>query len=120
MEVLKGLRDELATPDSEGNALLERIVEVVGLPVLDVIGIFELAIDVDVDVVEEAEVEFLSDNVFVVLLQVHKTSMIGFFECPEEVSTDVICVVFRSSNRNLFAVVSDSVPPVVLLPGFPR
>jgi hypothetical protein len=117
--LLRTLQDSLSAPDCEGDALLEGIVEVVGLPVLDVVGVLQLSVDVDVDVFQEAEVELLANDILVVLLEMYKTSVVGFLECPEEVVTDVICVVLRGTNSDLLAIMCNGVAPVVFLSRFP-
>lgn len=112
--------DSLAAPDGEGDAFLEWVIEVVGLPVLDIIGILQLAIDVDINVLQEAKIELLADNIFMVLLQVHEAAVIRLFECPQEVITDVVCIVLGGTNSDLLSVVCHSVAPVVFLPGLPE
>lgn len=52
------------------------------MPVINVIGVLELAVDIDVDIFQKAKVKLLADDILVILLQVHKTTVVSLFECP--------------------------------------
>lgn len=45
----------------------------------------------------------------------HQTSMIGFLQRPKKVLADIISIVLRRSDRDLFAVLLETVAPIVLL-----
>lgn len=113
------IEDSLSAPDCEGDALLERVVEVVGLPILDVVGVLQFSIDIDVHIFQKAEVELLADDILVVLLKVYKAAVISLLECPEEVVTDVVCIVFGCPDSDLLSVVCNGIAPVVFLSRLP-
>lgn len=121
----------LSTPDPEGYALLEVVVEVISLPVLDVISELEesaisshqyfvladleLPIKLDIHVVQESQVQLLANYILLSLLQMHQTTMIRFPQSPEEISADVICVALRCANGDLLPVLLHTISPIVLL-----
>lgn len=71
--------DVLAAPLPEHQAVLEGVVEGIGLPVRGVVGEFDFAIQLDVDVVQEGQVQRLAD---------HEGFALG-----EEQSTAIVCVL---------------------------
>lgn len=118
--VYVGIGSLLSAPDGEGDTLLERVVEVVGLPVFDVIGVLQLSIDIDIYVFEEAKIQLLTNDVFVVFLQVHEAAIVCFLQRPQEVVTNIICVVFRCADRDFLAIMCNSIAPIVFLSRLPR
>jgi hypothetical protein len=48
--------DILSAPDNPSDALLEGIVEIVGLPILDIISELQLSVELEVDIFEKAQV----------------------------------------------------------------
>lgn len=96
--------DVLATPSPEGYRFLEIVVEVIALPILNIVGeLFVLAgaihveltclqftIQLDFNVIQETEIELGPDDIGMVLLQQQSSAVIRLFQSPEEILRDVI------------------------------
>ena len=91
---------------------MECVVEVVCLPVVDVIGELDesdvkltfhlsmcctaylnLAIQLDFNVIQEAQIKLLANYISLALLQQQTAAMIGMLDTPEEILRDVIFVI---------------------------
>ncbi len=74
----------------------------------------QLAVDLDVDVLEEAQIQLLANDVLLALLQVQQTAVVGLLDRREEVVADVVAVMLGRADRDLLAVLLDGIAPVVL------
>lgn len=110
--------DVLAAPDPEGDRLLEVIVEVVILPIINVVGelLFSVSsypppmasfhslirvsthldftVQLDLDIIQEAQVQLLTDHIGLVLGQQESTTVVRPLDCRQEVVRDVVGIVF--------------------------
>lgn len=76
--------DVLASPLPEHDAVLEGMMEGVLLPVLSVIGELDLSVQSDMDVVEERQVERLTNDICVALGKPQCAAVHGLLESFEE------------------------------------
>ena len=77
-------------------------MEGIGLPERRVIGELDLAVQPDVDVVEEGQVKRLADHVRLALGQVKGASVVGILEALQELIGDVVGVVGRRPDPHRF------------------
>jgi hypothetical protein len=77
--------DLLAAPDDPGDGFLEVVVEVIRLPVLDIVRELEFTIKLQVNVVQEAQIQLLANHVRGAFLKVHGAALVGLVESPQQV-----------------------------------
>lgn len=94
--------DVFATPDHEGDALLEGVVEIVVLPIFNIVSELETlcqrassrsdlsthlqcTIELDINIVQDREINLLANDVCLSFFEVHKTAVLCLFESPDEV-----------------------------------
>lgn len=87
--------DVLAAPLPEHDRVLERVRERVGLPVRRVVGEPDLAVPLDLHVVQEGQIERLSDQVQLVLLELQGAAVVSLLEAGVEIISDIVRVVAR-------------------------
>ena len=107
--------DLLAAPDPESDGPLEVVVKVVLLPVLDVVRELDFSIKPQVHIVQEAQIELLTDHVGRALLQVNSTSVVGLLESPQQVRRDVVGVILGSPDSHPVAILGLAATPLVLV-----
>lgn len=84
--------DVLAAPFPKHEAVLEWVGKGVFLPVGRIVGELDLALEVDLDVVEEGQIERLSDDEGLALGEVEGATVVGLLETAEEVVGDIVGV----------------------------
>lgn len=90
--------DVFTTPFPKHEAVLEGMGKGVLLPIGRVVCELDFALEVDMNVVEEGQVERLANNKGFVLGQIESSAVVGLFETVEEVVGNVISVVLRGPD----------------------
>ena len=107
--------DVLSTPDPEGNRLLEGVVEVVLLPVLDIIGelhwlatfnqchitpnsYLQFTLELHLNVIQKAKIQLLANNILLALLQHKSATVVRSLHAPEEIISDIIGITLRRTD----------------------
>lgn len=85
--------DVLAAPFPEHDAVLEGVAEGILLPKGRVVGELDLAVELDMDVVEERQVQRLANNVGAAAGEADCATVVGTLERIEELVGDIIRVV---------------------------
>lgn len=84
--------DVLPSPLPERNALLKGMIEVVVLPVLDVIRKQDRAIELHLDIIQERQIQLFANDEGLALGKDERAAMVGFLEAFEEFSRDIVGV----------------------------
>jgi hypothetical protein len=103
--------DVLTTPHPESDRSLERVVEVVCLPVVDIVGellmsgqfnqsqswaiYLHFTLQLYLDIIQEAEIELLANDIGLPLLQEKSAAVVGGLDSPKEVIRNIIGVALR-------------------------
>lgn len=92
--------DVFATPDHESDTLLERVVEVVALPIRNVIGELHVSdrsryivrithlqgtIKLDIYIIEHRKIDLLANDVGLAFLEMYQSSVLCLFQSPNEI-----------------------------------
>jgi hypothetical protein len=103
--------DILTTPHPESDRSLERVVEVVCLPVVDIVGellmsgqfnqsqswaiYLHFTLQLHLNIIQEAEVELLANDIGLPLLQEKSAAVVGCLDSPKEVIRNIVSVALR-------------------------
>lgn len=93
--------DVFAAPFPEHEAVLEGMTERIGLPVWCVVGELDLAVEFDMDIVQEGQVKGFANDKCLTLWQEKSTTVVGTLQTAEEFIGYVVSVGLGSSDFDL-------------------
>jgi len=81
---------------------LEGVTERIGLPEWRVVGELDLAVELDVNIVQECQVKGPPNDKRLALWKEQRTAVVGALQTVEEVAGDVVCVGLGGPDSDLF------------------
>lgn len=93
---------------------LERVLESIRLPIRGIVGELDLALEMDMNIVQPRQVQRLANHVSVALGKVEGATMVRLLQALVKSIRDIIFLILGRTDGDLFAVVEGGSLPRML------